>query len=407
MNIHPRHLAIADYTYDLPDELIARHPLESRDSSRLLVFNKGQLASDIFRQLPHYLPPGSMLVFNNSKVVEARLKLFKPTGGGVEIFALEPHKAGMDITEAMLTTGQIDYHCMVGGAAKWKSGQTLKGSFEQGLQITAERLSTQGQTSVVRLTWHPASLPFAQVLHIAGQIPLPPYLNRQPEATDKERYQTVYARHDGSVAAPTAGLHFTPQVLEQVKKAGHETLEFTLHVGAGTFLPVKAQTMQGHQMHAEYMALPLAGIKQLATHKGPVIPVGTTSMRTLESIYWMGVKAAVVPSISEKALELSQWEVYDQLLQYAIPAHQALGALAQWMEQKNMEKLIIKTQIMIAPGYRFGICNGLITNFHQPQSTLLLLVAAFIGPAWRSVYHYALQNRFRFLSYGDSSLLLP
>jgi S-adenosylmethionine:tRNA ribosyltransferase-isomerase len=407
--MHPKLLSIKDFSYHLPDDRIARYPLANRDESKLLLYRHGQISSHVFSQLPGLLPVNSTLVFNNSRVVEARLLFEKPTGGLIEIFALEPHEEYADITTAMNACGSIRYKCMVGGASKWKPGMVLqKQLLSEGTKVLMEARMEERRSDcfVIQLSWTPADWPFAQVLHLLGEMPIPPYLQRQAESSDAERYQTVYAKIDGSVAAPTAGLHFTPAVMQGLTNVGIQQLFVTLHVGAGTFKPVKADTMQGHEMHAEFLDVPADVLTELAA-AGCIIPVGTTSMRTLESLYWMGVKTVRNPDISLAELEIQQWEVYDHLQKVAVAPDVALMSLHAWLEKNKRKRLIIKTQIIIAPGYQFGLCKGLITNFHQPQSTLLLLVAALLGQGWKEVYQYALDNEFRFLSYGDSSLLLP
>ena len=407
--MHPKDIAISDFTYNLPDDRIARYPLEQRDESKLLLYGKGAISEDHFYSLATHLPAGSLLVFNNSKVIEARLLFEKPTGGVIEIFALEPHEQYADITTAMNETGSILYKCMVGGASKWKHGMVLeKHTLHEGkpIAVTAAIAEKRADCFVIRFSWEPAALAFAQVLHVLGEIPIPPYLHRAAEESDATRYQTIYARQDGSVAAPTAGLHFTDRVFADLARHGMRTAFTTLHVGAGTFKPVKSATMAGHDMHAEFMEIDPAFLQQLMD-AACIIPVGTTSMRTLESIYWMGVKVLLNPQISLLELEIQQWEVYDHLMPHRAGKKEVLQALQQWMQHQGLHRLIVKTSIIIAPGYSFGLCQGLITNFHQPNSTLLLLVAALIGEDWKRVYRYALDNGFRFLSYGDSSLLLP
>lgn len=407
--MHPRHISIADFTYHLPDHRIARYPLEHRDASKLLVYNQGHISHTSFSALPQQLPAGAMLVFNNSKVIEARLLFEKSSGGIIEIFALEPHEQYADITTAMNATGSILYKCLVGGANKWKPGVVLhKQTMAQGepWRVEARLQERRPDCFIVELQWWPQQMPFASVLHLLGQMPIPPYLQRQADDTDTHRYQTVYAREHGSVAAPTAGLHFTPAVLQALPAAGISQAFVTLHVGAGTFKPVKSTTMEGHEMHAEFLDVDEPFLQQLCHHQR-VIPVGTTSMRTLESLYWMGVKAWLNPNINLTELQIGQWEVYDTLAKHDLAPELAIESLLRWMQQERRNRLIVKTQIMIAPGYHFKICKGLVTNFHQPNSTLLLLVAALIGPQWQQVYTYALENDFRFLSYGDSSLLLP
>lgn len=417
---HPSTLSIQEFSYELPDERIARYPLAERDASKLLVYRKGEITESVYRNLAAALPSESLLVFNNTRVVEARLLFQKETGGIIEIFCLEPGDQYADITSAMLQKGKVYWKCLVGGAKKWKEGP-LRLEIQQEnaagvavahrdpLVIEARKLEQQNDSFIIELSWNNAALSFAELLHAAGSIPLPPYLNRKTEATDKERYQTIYAAQDGSVAAPTAGLHFTPQVFESLQQKNIRSSFVTLHVGAGTFKPVKASTMGEHEMHAEFIEVPTALIRQLIdqyTHRSNqgIIAVGTTSLRTLESIYWLGVKVIASPDTTPAALQLQQWEPYEQKEQ-TIPTTTALQALLQWMERQQMQQLITKTQIIIAPGYQFRIISGLITNFHQPQSTLLLIVAAITGKDWKRIYDYAMENEFRFLSYGDGCLL--
>ena len=406
---HPRSVSIELYDYHLPDECIAQFPAANREDAKLLVYEAGNLHQTSYRKIGTQLPKGALLVFNNSRVVEARLLFQKETGGVIEIFALEPHEKYADITTAMNQTGQILYKCLVGGASKWKHGMVLQKSVQHNSEmVTIEARMTEKRSDcfVIEISWYPAELPFAQVLHLAGNIPIPPYLHREAEEIDSERYQTVYASADGSVAAPTAGLHFTPQLLQSLLQNGFNEAFTTLHVGAGTFMPVKSPTMEGHEMHAEFLEADEKLLSQLLS-ASRVIPVGTTAMRTLESIYWMGVKASLNPGIQLADLEMRQWEVYEDFPDHVIDRNKAIGALLAWMKRNNQKQIVVKTRILIAPGYRFGICNGLITNFHQPKSTLLLLVSALIGDDWKKVYDYALEHDFRFLSYGDGSLLLP
>jgi S-adenosylmethionine:tRNA ribosyltransferase-isomerase len=328
-------------------------------------------------------------------------------GGKIEIFCLEPHEQYADITSAMLQKEKVWWKCLVGGAKKWKEGpliSLIKNDYAD-ITLTAQKIEQLSDSYVIELSWNKPDLSFAEVLHVAGLIPLPPYLNRLPEDTDKERYQTIYAKHDGSVAAPTAGLHFTPELFEKLKKKNIQHDFVTLHVGAGTFKPVKADTMQEHEMHAEFIDVTRGFIENIIHHLGqPIIPVGTTSLRTIESLYWLGVKTKLNPSITSEALYITQWEPYE-LMADEISAKDALQSLLQWLDQNKAERLITKTQIIVAPGYRFRIISALITNFHQPQSTLLLLVSAIVGNEWKNIYNYALENDFRFLSYGDGCLL--
>ncbi|HJV18992.1 MAG TPA: S-adenosylmethionine:tRNA ribosyltransferase-isomerase [Sediminibacterium sp.] len=404
-----RQIRISDFSYELPEERIARYPLQERDASKLLVYRNGEISETVYRQLANQLPGGSLLVFNNTRVVEARLLFQKETGGQIEIFCLEPGDQYADITTAMLQKGKVYWKCLVGGAKKWKEGALRlviqREHAEDPLIIEARKLIQHNDYFIIELSWNLQQLSFAELLHAAGSIPLPPYLNRKTEEADKERYQTIYAQLDGSVAAPTAGLHFTPHVFETLQQKNICTAFVTLHVGAGTFKPVKASTMGEHEMHAEFIEVSASLIQQLINRPNEgVIAVGTTSLRTLESLYWLGVKAVLQPDISAEALHLQQWEPYE-LAEQNIPAGTALHALLQWMERQQVHQLITKTQIIIAPGYPFKIIRGLITNFHQPQSTLLLIVAAITGNDWQRIYRYALEHDFRFLSYGDGSLL--
>ncbi|RXK81216.1 S-adenosylmethionine:tRNA ribosyltransferase-isomerase [Filimonas effusa] len=409
---HPKHLTIQDFTYHLPEDRIARYPLPTRDESKLLVYRNGEITEHRYRTLDEHIPAGSLLVFNNTKVVEARLLFQKATGGVIELFCLEPAEA-TDITTAMTTTGEVRWKCLVGGAKKWKEEPLVKtiGNNGQPFQLTVHKEEKINDYFIVRFQWDAASLNFADVLHAAGVMPLPPYLNRKAEAADQERYQTIYARHDGSVAAPTAGLHFTPALLEKLAAKQVSTAFVTLHVSAGTFKPVKADTMDAHDMHSEFIEVNAAFIETIIKQlPAPVITVGTTSLRTLESLYWMGVKVKAArdkqlsfTNISVQHLEVHQWDAYE--LPRDIDAATALNELLLWMQAHDLPVLTARTQIMIAPGYQLRIAQALITNFHQPQSTLLLLVAAIIGMDWRKVYDYAMTHDFRFLSYGDGSLL--
>ncbi|HEY6504906.1 MAG TPA: S-adenosylmethionine:tRNA ribosyltransferase-isomerase [Chitinophagaceae bacterium] len=404
--MHPKNISIKDYTYQLPEEKIARYPLAERDASKLLIWQQGNITEDLYRNIDQYLPEKSLLIFNNTKVVEARLLFQKPTGGVIEIFCLEPHENYTDITTAMLQQEKVLWKCLVGGASKWKRGQVLEKKIivaEKNILLHATYIEKRTGHFIIELSWIPGNLSFAELLHHAGAIPLPPYIKREAETTDAERYQTIYAHHDGSVAAPTAGLHFTEPIFENLEKKNIQTDFLILHVGAGTFKPVKSETMEEHEMHAEFIDVSARTIENiLANLENSIIAVGTTSLRTIESLYWLGVKYAA--GNWQAAKEITQWEIYDALPQN-IPAAEALQSLLLWMKENNSERLITKTQIIIAPGYKPRIVKGLITNFHQPGSTLLLLVAALIGDDWKKVYEYALQNEFRFLSYGDGCLL--
>ena len=397
-------IRIEDYDYPLPDERIARYPLAERDHSKLLFLNGGQLSQHHFYDLPTLLPHDSMLVFNNTRVIHARLLFRKETGAVIEVFCLEPH--GMDVTAAFAQRERCTWTCFIGNNKKWKEGPlTLTFSIlDCQYTISATRREAVGNAWVVDFNWT-GGHSFAEVIEAAGVIPLPPYLGREAEESDDERYQTVYARHDGSVAAPTAGLHFTEQVLDQLQHCGIETEYLTLHVGAGTFKPVSTDTIGEHEMHVEPLQIAAANLQHIINHSGhPLVAVGTTSVRTLESLYWFGVKLQQQPDLA--AMHIAQWDPYSldpQGLTYA----DAFRNILLWMEQHDTDQLHGDTQLLIAPGYRYRVIDALVTNFHQPRSTLLLLVSALIGERWRECYRYALANGFRFLSYGDSCLFWP
>ncbi len=408
--MNPRHISIAAFTYDLPDEKIARYPLEKRDASKLLVYKSGAISSSNYSNLADHLPNDAFLIFNNTKVVEARLLFKKPTGGIVEIFCLEPHDQYSDITSAMLQKGEVYWKCLVGGASKWKHGMKLEKIVEHnGSNIVVEAGIEERQNDcfVIKMTWQPKELAFAELLHAAGIIPVPPYLNREAESEDNNRYQTVYAKFDGSVAAPTAGLHFTEDVFEQLNNKGIQSTFVTLHVGAGTFKPVKSETIGDHEMHSEFIDVSADTIETIANHIAkPIVAIGTTSLRTIETLYWMGVKAHHLANDNLTRIEdlaIHQWDVYE--METSLPGSVALQSLLEWMSVNNMKRLITKTQILIAPGYQLKMASGIITNFHQPNSTLLLLIAAIVGDDWKRIYQYALDHEYRFLSYGDGSLL--
>lgn len=420
--MHPKDLSIRDFTYPLPEDRIAHYPLPSRDDSRLLIYIRGTLTEDRYRNIAAHIPAGSLLVFNNSKVIEARLLFQKPTGGVIELFCLEPAAPYPDITSAMMQQEKVYWKCMVGGASKWKRGQLLEKKIDNNneeLLLSASCIEKRADCFIIGFSWQPAHLSFAEVLHRAGAIPLPPYIKRNAETTDTERYQTIYARHDGSVAAPTAGLHFTDAVFNALEEKNIHSSFVTLHVGAGTFKPVKSDTMEQHDMHAEYIDVSRDTIEAILHHlHHTVIATGTTSLRTIESLYWLGVKCMEErmkddgkemtdeekQSLQDTMLTLDQWEAYDHP-QQDIPAARALQALLAWMDAAKTDRLLAKTGIIIAPGYRLRIAKALITNFHQPQSTLLLLIAAITGNRWKKIYDYALDHGFRFLSYGDGCLL--
>jgi len=418
----PKEISIADYSYDLPDGTIAYYPLAERDASRLLVYRAGELHEDIYRNIAQHLPEGALLVFNNTRVVEARIVFQKPTGGLIEIFCLEPPPEYGGIAAALTRTGSVRWKCLIGGASKWKPGQVLRKELGP-LILEARWVERVEGAFLIELSWMPADLSFAELLHRAGLVPLPPYIHRTVESTDSERYQTVYARHDGSVAAPTAGLHFTEAIFQQLEQRGIQRTFVTLHVGAGTFLPVKTATLGEHPMHIEFIAVRVEVIRELRdrlTTGRPVIAVGTTSARTLESLYWLGARVVADPSVAAENLVVHQWDAYVQggtadrretagraWERSDSGAAEALQALLAWMETRGLKELVTTTQLLITPGYSWKIVAGLVTNFHQPESTLLLLIASLVGEDWRTMYGYALEHGFRFLSYGDGCLLLP
>ena len=407
--MHPKKYSITDFTYSLPDEKIAAFPLEQRDVSKLLIYKNDTIEESTYKQIANYLPDNSLLIFNNTKVIRARILFQKSTGGNIEIFCLEPFEVINEYTTVMNKTGSVKWKCMIGGVSKWKEGvleKQLVINNEQ-LIIKAELLEKLSDAYVVEFSWQPSSYSFSEILLLIGEIPLPPYIKRKAADDDKERYQTIYAAHDGSVAAPTAGLHFTTDIFSSFKKKNITTDYVTLHVGAGTFKPVKAAVMEDHEMHAEWIDVNISTINNIISNlNNTIVATGTTSLRTIESLYWLGVKTIIDPTISYDKLIIDQWDVYeDPLLNTSYSSSEALTALTIWMKKNNAERVVTKTQILIAPGYQFKIAKILITNFHQPQSTLLLLVAASIGDSWKKVYQYALENDFRFLSYGDGSLL--
>jgi S-adenosylmethionine:tRNA ribosyltransferase-isomerase len=406
--MHPKHLSIAEFVYDLPTERIAKHPLEERDRSKLLVYKSGKISTSTYRNIADFLPEETLLVFNNTRVVEARLLFQKATGGVIEIFCLEPDDQYADITAAMLQKGTVRWKCLVGGVSKWKHGMRLQKVINENAQAVMLEAAIAGRLSdsfVIELNWQPKELTFAEILHVAGIIPLPPYLHRDVEEDDRTRYQTIYAKQDGSVAAPTAGLHFTEAVFEKLAAKNIEKEFVTLHVGAGTFKPVKADTMDEHEMHAEFIDVTAEAIENLSRYLDKtIVAVGTTSLRTIESLYWIGVKVTNDQPNTIDEISVLQWEPY-QIEQSKLTAKEALNNLLEWMAKNDLKRIITKTKILIAPGYELKIAQGIITNFHQPQSTLLLLVAAIVGEEWKSIYQYAMDNNFRFLSYGDGCLL--
>lgn len=401
-----KHIRINDYDYPLPDERIAKFPLARRDQSKLLVWRQGKISDDTFCRLPDYLPEGALMVFNNTKVIQARMHFRKSTGALIEVFLLEP-AAPADYEQMFQTTSSCSWLCMVGNLKKWKEGVlqrtvTVKG---QPVEIKAVRREPRGASHWIDFSWTPCGPSFADILDAAGELPIPPYLNRATQASDLTTYQTVYSKIKGSVAAPTAGLHFTPEVLASLDQHGIEREELTLHVGAGTFRPVKSEEIADHPMHTEYISVRRHMVEQLIRHGGHAIAVGTTSVRTLESLYYMGIYLSQHPDASEQELHVSQWTPYET--QPTFTAVEALNHLLAWFDRNQLDTLHSSTQIIIAPGYKYHIVNMLVTNFHQPKSTLLLLVSAFVGGEWRPIYDYALSHDFRFLSYGDCCLLIP
>ena len=388
---------IKDFSYELPDDRIAKYPLAERDTSKLLVYNKGNISHDIFRNLTAYLPQGALMVYNNTRVIQARLFFQKESGARIEVFLLEPH-APRDYEQIFQARGMCEWKCLVGNSKKWKTGalRLCTASENDDIDLQVERVDD----SVCRFLWK-GDMSFAELLERVGELPIPPYLNRHSEPNDKITYQTVYARIKGSVAAPTAGLHFTDRVLHDIDALGIEREEVTLHVGAGTFKPVKSETISGHEMHSEFISVKRSSIERLIAHGGRAVAVGTTSVRTLESLYYLGVRAYNHQPLTE----VEQWEPYET--SPSLTAVEALEALLAWMDENGLDVLHASTRIIIVPGYKYHIVERLITNFHQPQSTLLLLVSALIGNDWHKVYDYALSHEFRFLSYGDSSILIP
>ena len=410
LNVQQIH--ISDYDYSLPDARIAKFPLARRDQSKLLVYRHGQVTEDLFANLPCYLPQGSLMVFNNTRVIQARLHFRKATGALIEVFLLEP-VIPADYEQMFQMRGACSWNCLIGNLKKWKEG-ALSMNIElpassRPVTLTVEQVATDKPATrdahLVRFNWDDADVTFADIIDAVGELPIPPYLNRKTQESDKTTYQTVYSKIKGSVAAPTAGLHFTEQVLQQLDDRGIDREELTLHVGAGTFRPVKSVELQGHEMHTEYVSVRRSTIERLIAHDAQAIAVGTTSVRTLESLYYMGCRLQANPDATEQQLHVEQWEPYTSTS--TLTPIQALQNILQWLQRNELDALHSSTQIIIAPGYHYKIVEALVTNFHQPQSTLLLLVSAFVNGDWRTIYDYALTHDFRFLSYGDSSLLIP
>ena len=410
--MNPRHIHISDYNYPLPDERIAKFPLAQRDHSKLLVFENGDISEDIFYNITGHLPKGALMVFNNTKVIQARMHFRKETGALIEVFLLEPAEPA-DYELMFQTNGKCAWHCLVGNLKKWKEGQLSRSFDVNGKTVTlsVERLHEERTSHWVEFRWDNPDVSFAEILDAAGELPIPPYLNRDTQESDKTTYQTVYSKIKGSVAAPTAGLHFTDKVLADIDAHGIDREELTLHVGAGTFKPVKSEEIEGHEMHTEYICVNKKTIDKLIAHGGKAIAVGTTSVRTLESLYYMGVKLHDNPNLTEEQLHVGQWEPYDYAERLAaegtspLDTIDALREISDYLDRNSRKALHSSTQIIIAPGFEYHIVDILVTNFHQPQSTLLLLVSAFVKGEWRRIYDYALAHDFRFLSYGDSCLI--
>ena len=401
-----KHIKISEYNYPLPDERIAKFPLTVRDQSKLLVYRHGEVSEDTFTSLPEYLEQGELMVFNNTKVIQARLHFRKETGALIEVFCLEPIQPN-DYVLSFQQTQKCSWLCMIGNMKKWKEGALSRVVDVKGKQVTltATRGECRGTSHWIDFEWNDDSITFADLLEVVGELPIPPYLNRDTQESDKETYQTVYSKIKGSVAAPTAGLHFTERVLKALDAHGIDREELTLHVGAGTFKPVKREEIEGHEMHTEYISVNKQTIEKLIAHEGCAIAVGTTSVRTLESLYYIGVVISRNPDANQEELHVQQWMPYEE--NNGISTIQALQYILDYLNRHHMEALHTSTQIIIAPGYEYKIVKKIVTNFHQPQSTLLLLVSAFVKGDWRKIYNYALGHDFRFLSYGDSSLLIP
>lgn len=398
-------ISIEDYNYSLPDERIAKFPLPKRDESKLLLYRDGKVSESVFKHITNYLPEGSLMVFNNTRVIQARLLFQRATGAQIEVFCLDP-AAPHDYELIFQQTEACNWICLIGNAKKWKepvlsreitvAGQTVR--------LSAEKVQSYGETHQIRFSWD-GGFSFAEVLDAAGELPIPPYLHRKTEESDLKTYQTVYSKIKGSVAAPTAGLHFTPEVLADLDAKGFGREELTLHVGAGTFKPVKSETIEGHEMHTEYISVRRSTIERVMQNFGKIIAVGTTSVRTLESLYYIGVTLATHPDATSEELVVRQWMPYEDANNRLTPT-EALQNILDYLDKHQLNTLITATQIIIAPGYEFKIVKGIVTNFHQPKSTLLLLISAFVKGDWKNIYDYALGHDFRFLSYGDSSLLL-
>jgi len=398
-------IRMIEYTYPLPEERIAKYPLKERDRSKLLIYRNGQISHDCFKNLVDYLNSGSLLVFNETKVIRARLEFRKETGARIEIFCLEPYSPA-DYNLAFEASYSVTWRCIVGNLRKWKK-QALNRTIttnEFKFKLFAEKVAEKDGEQIIKFSWNNKKISFGEILEITGLTPIPPYLNRDSEEIDNNRYQTIYSKNRGSVAAPTAGFHFTNTILKELDRKKIDRAQVTLHIGTGTFKPVKSFTARGHKMHTERFFISQPELLKLAENK-QIIPVGTTSLRTIESLYWLGSKIRQNPTINPDNLTINQWEPYDQDI--SLSRNEIIETLLEFLDKNGKAKIEASTEIMIIPGYKFRMTDGLITNYHQPHSTLLLLIAAYVGEDWKKIYQYSLKNRFRFLSYGDSSLLLP
>lgn len=406
MTTKTQQIRIEDFDYSLPDERIAKFPLAKRDESKLLLYSGGEIGEGIFKNITDYLPQGALMVFNNTRVIQARLMFQKDTGARIEIFCLEPVEPH-DYALVFQQTERCSWTCLVGNLKKWKEGALCKtvtiGSTS--VVLRAEKKQTCGDSHLIEFSWDNADYTFADLLDAAGVLPIPPYLHRETEKSDLQTYQTVYSKIKGSVAAPTAGLHFTPEVLADLDAKGFGREEVTLHVGAGTFKPVKSDTIEGHTMHTEFISVHRSSVERIKNNLGNIIAVGTTSVRTLESLYYIGAALASNPDATADDLIVKQWMPYDEK-NNQLSAADSLQNILDYLDRHSADKLVTATRIIIAPGYEFKIVSGIVTNFHQPKSTLILLISAFVKGDWQSIYNYALCQNFRFLSYGDSSLLL-
>lgn len=407
--ISPKEIEIKDYDYELPAERIASYPLPQRDESKLLIFRNENIETDVFKNISQYIPENSVLVFNDSKVVKARILIENSSGQKIEIFCLEPIQPSREFVMAFAATKKCRWLCMIGNAKKWKEEVIIQNFFTKGkvVELRVKKFAPVNGVYEVEFEWNPIELTFSEVLMRVGHIPLPPYIKREDQRSDAERYQTVYANLEGSVAAPTAGLHFTPEVLEELKAKGVDEEFVTLHVGAGTFQPVKSDKIGEHNMHGEKFFVNRNLIEKILNKEDKkIIAAGTTSARTMESLYWLGLKLIENSSVQINKLKISQWEAYENKDERKYTLNDSMRALSDYLKFNEIETLECGTEIIITPGYNFKVIDGLITNFHQPKSTLLLLIAAFTKGEWKKIYDYAMKNDFRFLSYGDSSLLL-